>query len=773
MAAEQVDVVVRGKDEASKTLRDVSDSLRDLGKRGGEAGSIFDEAAGRWRDASGDFVSAADSAASGVDSAAKEMTKSLGKVEAAAGGGGEGGGGLSFALKGVGAAAAAGAAAATVAIGTIVAGLMDISGKANIASTALQGLGGVDMEGLLQDAALLEGRYGVDAQEAINATKALMTEFGLTSDEATSMLIAGFDAGMNTSGDFLDSIGEYANQFSGAGATAAEFFSVLQTGQANGVLGTDKIADAFKEFGVRMLDGSGTTSGALETLLGGFTDNSAEIEKTEAKVTSLQAKLAKLKGAKTQDPAAIAAVSQELQRQQADLTGLNRTQGQFNAGFAEFAGGGAELMRQISTGEMSVANAMPLIQQALANISDPMQQAQLGVALFGTQWEDLGAKAILGTDMAAMGMSEINAAADAGRARFDSLGEIGPRMWADFTTALLPVNDALLVFASEMLPILQENLGPVKDFIVDAATGFINFASGLASGATEGGVLASAIAGWQPTFDALKEWVGGIADWFTTKLWPALSDAGSGFSTMLQPHIEWMADFVTNTLMPALADFGKFLGDNLPGLINTLAPIITGVLNVALSALELALKAIWTVWETYVKPVLVAGLDTINKWTGGWDNLARGATVLKQSLSDVGKMLKGIIDGALKMPEWMIKGFEALGVVTVTGGEPAAGGAAGGSFASGTTFAPGGVSLVGERGPELVNLPRGSGVVPAARTKAMLAGGSASMAPVFNISIGSVDSEDRARQIAAEMSAQVQRDFSRAIDKFIQSEGVA
>ena len=33
-------------------------------------------------------------------------------------------------------------------------------------------------------------------------------------------------------------------------------------------------------------------------------------------------------------------------------------------------------------------------------------------------------------------------------------------------------------------------------------------------------------------------------------------------------------------------------------------------------------------------------------------------------------------------------------------------------FASGTNFAPGGLALVGERGPELVNLPRGSQVIP-------------------------------------------------------------
>ena len=33
-------------------------------------------------------------------------------------------------------------------------------------------------------------------------------------------------------------------------------------------------------------------------------------------------------------------------------------------------------------------------------------------------------------------------------------------------------------------------------------------------------------------------------------------------------------------------------------------------------------------------------------------------------------------------------------------------------FANGTDFAPGGMAMVGERGPELVNLPRGSRVIP-------------------------------------------------------------
>jgi len=44
------------------------------------------------------------------------------------------------------------------------------------------------------------------------------------------------------------------------------------------------------------------------------------------------------------------------------------------------------------------------------------------------------------------------------------------------------------------------------------------------------------------------------------------------------------------------------------------------------------------------------------------------------------------------------------------------------AFAVGTRYAPGGMALVGERGPEMINLPRGSQVIPAAQTSNMMGG---------------------------------------------------
>jgi hypothetical protein len=68
------------------------------------------------------------------------------------------------------------------------------------------------------------------------------------------------------------------------------------------------------------------------------------------------------------------------------------------------------------------------------------------------------------------------------------------------------------------------------------------------------------------------------------------------------------------------------------------------------------------------------------------------------------QQIVGIVTGALgglKPGGAPVKGFTRTTAVTPPPG-----------FANGTSYAPGGMALVGERGPELVNLPRGSQVIP-------------------------------------------------------------
>jgi phage-related minor tail protein len=99
--------------------------------------------------------------------------------------------------------------------------------------------------------------------------------------------------------------------------------------------------------------------------------------------------------------------------------------------------------------------------------------------------------------------------------------------------------------------------------------------------------------------------------------------------------------------------------------------------------------------------------------------------------------------GTSSMPGNMGTAGDALKLVQVPG------------FANGTQYAPGGMALVGERGPELVNLPRGSQVIPNHKMRGGSSGG-------INITVDARGSND-----PAAVRAQVQQGILEAAPAII------
>lgn len=88
-------------------------------------------------------------------------------------------------------------------------------------------------------------------------------------------------------------------------------------------------------------------------------------------------------------------------------------------------------------------------------------------------------------------------------------------------------------------------------------------------------------------------------------------------------------------------------------------------------------------------------------------------------------------------------------------------------FADGTSFAPGGMAWVGERGPELVNLPRGAQVIPHRQSMAVAAnqnGGDLVINNVINVPAGT--SSETAPALAREITKEIKRQLPDAITKF-------
>lgn len=119
---------------------------------------------------------------------------------------------------------------------------------------------------LTENALTFRDTFGWEVNETMRAANMLMDQFGLTGDEAFSLIAQGAQNGLDKNGDLLDSINEYSVHYEQLGLDAEQFFNSLQNGTAAGTFSVDKLGDAVKEFGIRVKDGSEGSAEAFETL---------------------------------------------------------------------------------------------------------------------------------------------------------------------------------------------------------------------------------------------------------------------------------------------------------------------------------------------------------------------------------------------------------------------------------------------------------------------------------------------------------------------------
>lgn len=128
---------------------------------------------------------------------------------------------------------------------------------------AFKDLNDTDLAKLTSQVMLLSDRTGTDVAENVTGTTQLMKAFGIDAQKSLDLVSAGYKNGLNASGDFVDTLNEYAPLFQQAGFSAEDMLSIMKNGLDNGAMNTDKVADAVKELQIRLGDGSFESS--LET----------------------------------------------------------------------------------------------------------------------------------------------------------------------------------------------------------------------------------------------------------------------------------------------------------------------------------------------------------------------------------------------------------------------------------------------------------------------------------------------------------------------------
>lgn len=127
-------------------------------------------------------------------------------------------------------------------------------------------IGADELEKMTTNALILRDTFDFEVSESMRATKMLMTQFGLSGDEAYNLIAQGAQNGLNKNGDLLDVINEYSVHYKDLGYTSEQFFNSLSNGTDAGTFSVDKLGDAMKEFSIRVRDGSDTTAEAFEIL---------------------------------------------------------------------------------------------------------------------------------------------------------------------------------------------------------------------------------------------------------------------------------------------------------------------------------------------------------------------------------------------------------------------------------------------------------------------------------------------------------------------------
>lgn len=363
-----------------------------------------------------------------------------------------------------------------------------------------------------------------------------------------------------------------------------------------------------------------------------------------------------------------------------------------------------------SKGEIITAGqAIPLIADALAKIPDPATRARLEVELFGKSGQKLDPLLTEG----AAGVNKLRAAAhelgivlsdeaianaDKTADKMDAMNQVLKAQIASFVAEnakeILALASALLELAGAAVKALNRWLDlkkglATRDSIIAGAERRID----------ESGLSAQEKA-------AAKRRVPGIVDrrahrgdrtigpsWLGLKAGkPDYSQlSASGGAQVDGRSLSSFALGGTNrvsALMPSEQEMAALeeLRDALGGV-----KISTTGLGEESSDVSRQMRDSWN--ET--TEVMIAGLDRVT-------NAFRSGNWVDQVAALIGFGLQ--IKGAFFSGGSSLSGLTNSMAGLLKGPIP--------GFATGTSFAPGGLALVGERGPELVNLPRGSQVIP-------------------------------------------------------------
>ncbi|MEK5171820.1 phage tail tape measure protein [Heyndrickxia sp. FSL W8-0496] len=364
-----------------------------------------------------------------------------------------------------------------------------------------------------------------------------------------------------------------------------------------------------------------------------------------------------------------------------------------------------EMADKFAAGGDTAKGAFNATVAGLAAMKDPVKRNAAGVALFGTQWEDLRSKVVLAMSDGKDALGDFEGATKkAEEAIHKGFGARMTSMWRNVKTG---ISEAFQDSGgSELLDTLATKAEGIVPIFGKMMTGAVNFANNVKSYWPQIKVTLDTI---KTGLGEVKNGIVGVYN-FISGNWSLIGPIVMGVAGAIGAYKAGViAVTAAQNIWKGVTNGVKIATALLNG---TLAISPLGWVAMAIGAVIAVGVLLWQNWDTVKEKAGQLWDMLTNAWTGisegfsgMWEGMKSAArTGVNFIIGGINEMIEGFNNFAsIKIPDWVPgiggKGFE-MNIPTIP------------QFAKGTQYFTGGLAQINERGGEIVDLPNGSRVYP-------------------------------------------------------------
>lgn len=333
--------------------------------------------------------------------------------------------------------AVAGVTTAFMVLKGAVTGIFDWFNEVSDASTILAQKTGAtgeeleSLEGIMND--IYGNNYGESWNDVAEALALVKTNTQLTGQELedTTKYALLFQKTLGI--DVVESTRTASTLMKTFGITAEDAFNLLAQGQQKGLDFSGEMLDSINEYSIQMSKFGFSAEDVFNVLATGAESGAFNLDKVGDAVKELSIRV---------------------------IDGSDTTK----QGFQAIGVNADEMAKKFGQGGESAKQAFFEVVKGIASIEDPVARNQAGVNLFGTQWEDLGEKAVLALAKTSDSISLTSDSLEKlDASRYASFGDALEGVGRKISSAFAPVAESLAPLLTEVGNQISEQLAPTLE----------------------------------------------------------------------------------------------------------------------------------------------------------------------------------------------------------------------------------------------------------------------------------------------------------------------